>query len=89
MNISLTVPEDIAQEFFALGEDPARVALIALALEGYRSKTLSEEQVRRMLDLESRLDVHKLLKQHGVFLNYTVQDLQQDIDSSVSLSSPQ
>jgi hypothetical protein len=44
MTITLNLPEDIAQRFAARGEDPARTALEALALEGYRSRTLSEEQ---------------------------------------------
>jgi hypothetical protein len=44
MTITLNLPEDIAQRFAARGEDPARTALEASALEGYRSRTLSEEQ---------------------------------------------
>jgi hypothetical protein len=50
------------------GGDPARAAVEALAVEGYRSHTLSEEQIRRMLGFDSRWDVHAFLKDHGVYL---------------------
>jgi hypothetical protein len=79
MTITLNVPEDIVQHLAARGEDPARTALEALALEGYRSHTLSEEQIRRMLGFDTRMEVHALLKEHGVYLNYTTKDLQNDL----------
>ena len=84
MTIILDVPEDIAQHLASRGEDPARTALEALALEGYRSPTLTEEQIRRMLGLETRMDVHAFLKQHDVNLNYTRRDLQDDLGKPLS-----
>jgi hypothetical protein len=53
MTITLNLPEDIARHLAARGEDPARAALEALALEGYRSRNLSEEQIRRMLGFDT------------------------------------
>jgi predicted HTH domain antitoxin len=82
MTIHLNVPEDIAKRLAAHGGDPNRLALEALALEGYRSRALSEEQVRRLLGLDSRFDVHAFLKKHGVPLNYSLEDLKHDIDAS-------
>ena len=79
MTITLNLPEDIARHLVSLGEDPARTALEALALEGYRSRMLSEEQIRRMLDFDTRLEVHAFLKKHGVYLNYTSGDLEDDL----------
>lgn len=79
MTIILNLPEDIAKELSAWEGDLSRVALESLALEGYRSRHLTEEQVRRMLGFESRWDVHAFLKQHGVFLNYSMQDLEEDL----------
>ena len=49
-----------------------------IALEGYGEGWLSEEQVRRLLGYETRLDVHGFLKDHGVYLRYTVEDLERD-----------
>ena len=82
MTINLKVPEDIARQHAAQGGDLSRVALEALALEGYRSHTLTEEQIRRLLSFESRLEVHAFLKQHGVYLNYTLGDLKHDVEGS-------
>jgi len=83
MTIMLNLPEDIARR---LGADPPRAALEGLAIESYRSHTLSEDQIRRLLGFETRIEVHAFFKEHGVYLNYTVEDLQQDIRTSESLA---
>jgi hypothetical protein len=49
------------------------------ALEGYRSRNLSEEQVRRLLGFDSRFQVQAFLKQHNTYLNYTETDLDNDL----------
>ena len=79
MTITLNLPEDIAQHLASRGEDPGRTALEALALEGYRSRMLSEEQIRRMLGFETRMEVHGFFRKHDVYLNYTSRDLQDDL----------
>jgi hypothetical protein len=78
MQITLNIPDEIARQVASEGKDPARVALEALALEGYRSELLSESAVRQMLGLETRMQVHAFLKQHGVYLRYDAADLEQD-----------
>ena len=57
----------------------SRQALEALAVDGYRTGALTETQVRRMLELETRFDVHALLKEHRVPLRYTESDLADDL----------
>jgi uncharacterized protein UPF0175 len=58
MQITLGVPDEIAE----------RLALLeSFALEGYRSGTLSEEQVRRVLGYGTRMQVHGFLKEQGVY----------------------
>ena len=44
-----------------------------------RSRMLSEEQIRRMLEFDRRLEVHAFLEKHGVYLNYTSGDLEDDL----------
>jgi predicted HTH domain antitoxin len=78
MEITLKISDEIARQVSAGGNDPARVALEALALEGYRGKRLSESQVREMLGFGTRMEVHAFLKAHGVYLHYGVDDLKQD-----------
>ena len=61
----------------------------SLVLEGYKCGSLSDEQVRRLLGFKTQFDVHAFLKEHGLYLNYTREDLEQDLRFSDSwLSSP-
>jgi hypothetical protein len=50
-------------------------------VEGYRTQTLSAAQVRRMLGFQTRMEVDAFLKQHGVYRNYTEEDLDRDIET--------
>ena len=45
----------------------------------YRTGGLSETQVRRLLQLETRFQVHALLKEHHVPLHYSEADLEDDL----------
>ncbi|HKV47736.1 MAG TPA: UPF0175 family protein [Candidatus Acidoferrales bacterium] len=78
MRISFDIPDDIARALGGEGRDLSRVALEALALEGYRARILFESDLCRMLGCESRLDVHAFLKQHGVYLQYGLAEFEQD-----------
>lgn len=72
---------DVARVIQSDPPDLSRAALEALALEGYRSVRLSEAQVRRMLGFRTRMQVHAFLKAHNVYLNYSVQELENDLES--------
>ena len=61
--------------------DLSRRTLEALAIDGYRSGELSEEQVRRILGYGTRMQVHEFLKEHKVYLNYALEDLEQDLQT--------
>jgi Uncharacterised protein family (UPF0175) len=78
MHISLEIPDSIPN-VVAPDQDPARAALEAMALEAYRSKRLGESAVRRLLGFGTRMEVHAFLKDHGVYLNYSMEDLERDI----------
>ncbi|HEY6340895.1 MAG TPA: UPF0175 family protein [Bryobacteraceae bacterium] len=78
MTIVVNLPDDVGRELSTREGDLSRLALESMALEGYRSRTLSEEQVRRMLGLDSRWDVHAFLKRHGVYLNYSFDEFNED-----------
>ncbi len=79
MQITLELPDDVGLQ--AQVKDLPRAVLKSFALEGYRSGTLTEEQVRRLLGFETRMEVHGFLKDHGVYLNYTREDLEQDMET--------
>lgn len=79
MQITIELPDDIAQGLEAKVRDLPRAVLESLALEGYRSGTLTEEQVRQILGYGTRMQVHGFLKEHGVYLNYNLEDMEQDM----------
>lgn len=79
MQVTLDLPDDISDALEDRWVDLPRQALEALALEGYRTGALTESQVRRLLGLESRFEVHALLKEHRIPLQYTASDLEDDM----------
>lgn len=76
--VHLEIPEDLAA---LLAKDPvslSRVALEALAIEGVRAGSLSVSQARRLLGIESRFEMDGVLKNHGVYLDLTFDDVRRD-----------
>jgi hypothetical protein len=85
MHIALDIPDDIIG-VIAPNHDPARAALEALALEGYRSERLSEYDVQQLLGFESRFDVHGFLKEHGAYMHITMEDIERDTETALSVA---
>jgi hypothetical protein len=82
MTITVEIPEELARQLIVAGQDPARTALEAITLEGYRSDRLSEADIRKLLGFETRMEVHAFLKEHGVFLHYTYEDFVHDREAA-------
>jgi predicted HTH domain antitoxin len=78
MEVTINLPDDVVKVFSANGANVEREVLEATALEGYREGKLSQAQVRRMLGFATDMQVDDFLKKHDVFLNYTIEDLEQD-----------
>jgi len=81
MEITIHIPEDLARSLGKQSGGLSRRTLEALAIDGYRSGELTEEQVRRILGYGTRMQVHEFLKEHDVYLNYGLQDLEQDLQT--------
>ena len=79
MQVTLDLPDDISAALEDRWPDLPRQALAAIAVEGYRTGALTESQVRRLLGLDTRFEVHALLKEHGVPLRYTEADFEDDL----------
>jgi len=77
MQLNLELPEFVVHGLEEKWKDLPRGVLESVALEGYRSGALTQEQVRRMLGYGTRVEVDGFLKQHGVF-DYTMTDLEHD-----------
>jgi len=79
MKVIIDFPEDIAVALKSEWRDLSQRSLEAIAVEAYRTGVLSENQVRRLLNFESRFQVHALLKDHRVPLRYTEADVENDL----------
>ena len=77
MHIEFELPDEIAQSLQS--SDLSRTALEALAIEGYRSEKLGRGQVQSILGFSTPMQADAFLKEHGVYLNYTVEDLKEDL----------
>jgi hypothetical protein len=74
MQITVQLPDDLDQH-----PNPAREALEAFAIEGYRSGALSAYQIRLLLGFETRYELDGFLKDHQVWEHaYSVEDLEKD-----------
>jgi predicted HTH domain antitoxin len=85
MRVTIQLPDDISAALEERWDDVARRSLEAIAVEAYRSGALAESQVRRLLGLQSRFQVHALLKEHNVPLQYTTADLEDDLQAQRDL----
>lgn len=81
MKVTVDLPEDVSAALRARWHDVPRRSLEAIAVEGYRTGALTEPQVRRLLQLETRIQVHALLKEHQVPLRYSEADLEDDLQT--------
>ncbi len=78
MNVTLAIPDDLAESLRAHGSDLSRRALEALAIEEYRAGRLTTAEVGRMLGLETRDAVDGFLKAHGAYEPYAGADLERE-----------
>ncbi len=83
MKITVEVPEDVARRLAADAGGVSRAALEALALEGVRSGRLTTGQARRLLGIESRNAMDRFLKEHGVLLPDTIDDVRRDSQTAL------
>ncbi len=83
MHIAFDIPDNIPN-VVATDQDPARAALEALVLEGYRSERLSEYDVQQLLGFDSRFDVHGFLKEHRAYMHMTMENIQRDTEAAWS-----
>src|SRR5580658_9270585 len=78
MNVTLQIPDDLAKRLTAVGGDLSRRALEAFALEEFKSGHLTKPELRELLGYETRGALDGFLKAHGVFEEYTLEDLEQE-----------
>ncbi len=79
MNVAIELPQEIARSLAGPHDDLSRIALEALAAQGYRSGKLTHAEVQRMLGFNSRWQTDAFLKLAGAYLDYTEADLERDL----------
>lgn len=76
MNVVVSLPDSIAQDIGIDERDIERKVLESLALEGYRSDRLTAFQVGEILGFEVPMQVDEFLKEHGEFIEYTDEEIE-------------
>lgn len=79
MHIAIDIPDDIGNILAAQAGGVTRAVLEAVAIESYRSGSISPLQVQQMLGLHSRWETEAFLKGAEAFHDYTMDDLERDI----------
>jgi len=74
MQVTFEIPDTFAAALTASGKNPSRIALEALAIEGYRHRQLSESEISHLLGFENREEVHAFLADNDVPFNYSIDD---------------
>lgn len=80
MQFTVDLPDDLAKQLIPAGQDPARAALEDMAVEAYRARRLTEHQLASILGLD-RYALDGFLKSRQVWLEYTMDDLKEELDT--------
>jgi predicted HTH domain antitoxin len=78
MQITIELPDDIANQLQLQPTDIPRRILELIAADNYRQGRIGAAQVRRMLNFSSRWETYEFLKREKAYLPYTEEDLEQD-----------
>jgi predicted HTH domain antitoxin len=79
VNIAIDIPDDIGQVLAARAGGVSRAVLQAVAIEAYRSGSITPLQVQQMLGLRSFWETESFLRRAEAFHDYTMDDLERDI----------
>ncbi|WP_413176222.1 UPF0175 family protein [Anabaena azotica] len=81
MQITIELPEDIGNQLQQNWQNLPQKILEAIALEAYRSGIMTTAQIQELLKFSSRWETEQFLKQYHAYLDYTEEDLEQDIQT--------
>ncbi|HYL73284.1 MAG TPA: UPF0175 family protein [Bryobacteraceae bacterium] len=85
MDVTVQIPDELANRLAASGGDLSRRALEGFALEEYKAGRITKPELRRLLGLETRYELDGFLKVHGVVTDVTIEDLRRDLSDLESL----
>jgi hypothetical protein len=79
VNVAIEIPDEIGRALGAHAGDVSRAVLEAVAVEAYRSGTITPAQVEQMLGLRSRWETESFLRRADAYHDYTMDDLERDV----------
>ena len=79
MQIIIEVPDDIKTRMEEKWGNLSQKMVTNLALEAYQNQLISTAELGAMLNITSRLETHKFLKEAGIYLNYDEEELEKDL----------
>ena len=88
MNVDIEIPDDIGRILAAQAGGLSRAVLTAVAVQAYRSGSITTAQVQQMLGLRSRWETEALLRHADAWHDYTADDLDRDI-AAIRDAAPQ
>ncbi len=77
-HVTIDLPDELVEALSSTGQDLPRAALQALLTEAYREEKISHSQLGRLLGFATPIEVDAFLKDRGVELEYTGEDLERD-----------
>ena len=84
MQVTVELPDDVARQLREKQPDLSRAVLEAIAIEAVRESTITSGKAAEMLGL-SRDAMDGILKRAGIYLDYTLDDLQRDRETHRAL----
>jgi hypothetical protein len=84
MEVAIQLPDSLVKRLQERWSDLPRWVLESAALEGFRQRILTTEELRQLLGFETKFEVHGFLKEHEVPF-YTLTDLEHDRKTSRQL----
>jgi len=87
MRITFSLPEDLAGKLQEQWGDRFRRVLESLVAQAYREESLRLGEVRRLLGHETRMETEAFLKEQGAFLDYSEEELEQNLKAALKASN--
>lgn len=79
MNVTVLIPDDLAERLNADGADISRRVLEALAAEEYRAGRLTHPELRRLLGFSTHAELDEFLKGRAIYDPYDISDFEQEL----------
>jgi hypothetical protein len=87
MQITIELPEDIGHQLQQGWDNLPQKIVESLALEAYRQGVMTSAQIQTLLKFSSRWQTEQFLKENQAYLDYTEEDLANDLETLNQLLS--